>query len=96
MEFVNKNDKQVNFNSIKGFLEELNEGDIFSNLTLKVGHENTRLVNLVLKKNQYDYVKTNFKLGDKVDCRFYITSKNKNNKWYTMANILSVNHCEKV
>ena len=30
------------------------------------------------------------KFGDKVVVRFYLTSKKKNDKWYTMANMLDI------
>ena len=89
-QFVNKNDRQVYFNQIKGIIEELNEGDSFCSITLKVGHENTRLVNLTIKKPYFDEVCKVRKIGDRVTVRFYISSRNKNNRWYTMANVLDV------
>ena len=90
MSFDNKNDKQVYFNQIKGTIQELNDGERFCSITLKVGHENTRLVNLSMKKPQYEQVLRNNQIGDKVSVKFYLTSRNKDSRWYTMANALEI------
>lgn len=87
----NKNEKQMHFNQVKGIISELNDGERFCSLTLDVGHENVRQVNLVMKKPQFDVIKKSFALKDKVCVRYYITSRNKNSRWYTMANVLEVN-----
>lgn len=89
-EFENKNERQLFFNQIKGVIDEFNDGEIFCSLVLKVGHETTRPVNFVVKKPNFDIINKNYKLGDKVCVKFYITSKNKNGRWYTMANALEV------
>lgn len=89
-QFVNKNDRQVYFNQVKGVIEELNTGEHFCNITLRVGHENTRLVNFTIKKPYFDELCKAKKIGDKVTVRFYLSSRNKNNRWYTMANVLDV------
>ena len=47
-----KNDKQLFFNQIRGVIQELNDGEEFCSLTLSVGHENNRNVNLVLNRLQ--------------------------------------------
>lgn len=86
----NKNDKQLNFNKIKGTLTELNDGERFCSITLIVGHENTRQVNLVCKKSEFEGIKSKFSIGDKLFVKFYLTSRFKNDRWYTMANTLSV------
>lgn len=86
----NRNEKQFHFNQIKGSICELNIGDIFCNITLNVGHENTRQVNLLMKRNQFDNLIENCSIGDKVSARFYITSVKKNGRWYTNANMLSI------
>jgi len=85
----NKNDKQHHFNQIKGIIREINEGDKFCNFTLDVGHENIRQVNLVTKKSQFTTVLNGNKIGDKVSARFYITSRKKDERWYTTANVLA-------
>ena len=54
-----KNDKQLYFNQIKGDIIELNDGEQYCSITLSVGHDNTRNVNLVMKKKQYDTQITN-------------------------------------
>jgi hypothetical protein len=85
-----KNDKQVLFNQVKGLLEEINEGEDFCNITLKVGHENPRMVNFTMKRSQFDEMANNHKLGEKVCCRFYISSRKKYDRWYTTASILDI------
>ena len=85
-----KNDKQLFFNQIRGVIEELNDGEEYCNLTVSVGHENSRNVNFVMKKHQFDQVKLKNKLGDKVSIRFYISSRLKHERWYTTANLLDI------
>lgn len=95
MEDFNKNDKQHNFNQIKGIITELNEGDKFCNITLNVGHENPRAVNLVIKKLVYEAFANKFQVGDKVLVKFYLSSRSKEStdgrpRWNTMANVLQI------
>ena len=49
-----KSDKQIYFNQIKGIIDELNYSETFCNITLSVGHETNRKVNLVAKKELFD------------------------------------------
>jgi molybdopterin-binding protein len=86
----NKNDRQINFNKIKGTITEMNDGEKFCSITLNVGHENIRQVNLITKKAMFDDIASEFSVGSKVFARFYLTSRWKNDRWYTMANTLSV------
>jgi len=88
--FKNKNDKQFKFNEIKGLIEEINIGEKFNNITLKVGHENSRSVNLVYKKENLD-INSKFKINDKVAIKYFLTSRKKDSRWYTTANILDIN-----
>lgn len=88
--FVNKNDKQIYFNQVKGTIKELNPAERFCSVTLLVGHENTRLVNFTIRKTEYDILCKDKNLGDKVIVRFYLSSNFKNGRWYTMANILDI------
>jgi len=86
----NRNDKQLFFNSIKGFIHEKNENDGWCSFTLNIGHEIPRFVNLSIKKINYDKIKHNFIIGQKVCVRFYLNSRFKNNRWYTVANVLQI------
>ena len=86
----NKNDKQIHFNQIKGVLSEINDGEKFCNITLSVGHENVRSVNLVMKKHQFESLLQGYKIGDKLSARFYITSRKKLDRWFTTANLLAL------
>jgi hypothetical protein len=90
----NKNDKQVHFNHIKGEIIELNTGDRFCSITLDVGHENPRQVNLSLKKHQFDKLTEKFKMNDKVVIRYFLSSKKKSERWYTTANVLDVQYAD--
>jgi hypothetical protein len=86
----NRNEKQLFFNQIKGYIHEINVDGDWCSVTLNVGHESVRFVNLSMKKVEYDKVKDNHKIGDKVFIRFYLTSRFKNERWYTVANILQI------
>jgi hypothetical protein len=86
----NKNEKQLFFNQIKGAIYEINIDGDWCSFTLNVGHESPRFVNLSMKKALYDLIKDKHLIGDKVSVRFYLTSRFKNNRWYTVANILQI------
>lgn len=85
-----KNDKQLFFNQIKGFIHEMNESEEFCNIVLEVGHENNRHVSFVTKKYRFDQIKSDFVIGDKVCIKFYLSSRKKHDRWYTTATILDL------
>lgn len=85
-----RSDKQVLFNQVRGFIDEINEEADFCNITLKVGHENQRLVNFSMKRLQFEEIAKNHKLGEKVTIRFYISSRKKHDRWYTTASVLDI------
>jgi hypothetical protein len=95
MESTIKNDKQLYFNQIKGKLVEINDGEKYCSVTLSVGHDNIRSVNLVMKKNQFDTMVLGKKLQltDNIMARFFVSSRFKNGRWYTMANTLDLCKC---
>ncbi len=87
----NKNDRQVNFNQIKGVIHDISEKqELYPSLTLEVGHENKRLVNFLFKASEYSRIVNNYKKSDKVSVRFYVSSHYKNGRWYTCANALGI------
>jgi hypothetical protein len=95
MEDFNKNDKQKHFAQIKGEITELNDGEKFCSITLKVGHENPREVNMGIKKADFDIYRSAYSIGDKVVVTYYPTSHRKETKggkkyWQTMVNVLNV------
>jgi hypothetical protein len=91
----NNNDRQKNFNQIRGVIHEFLPGEKFGSVTLELGHEKKRFVNLVIKKTDYQRVTSHFKIGDKVVVKFYITSKkNTSGHWATMATILEIEACK--
>ena len=86
----NRNDKQFFFNQIKGFIYEISEDGNWCSITLNVGHESVRYVNFSMKKDSYEKIKNNYVIGDKVLVQFYLTSRFKNERWYTVANVLQI------
>ena len=85
-----KSDKQIYFNQIKGIIDELNDSDTFCNITLSVGHETNRKVNLVAKKELFNEIKEKYAIGSWIGVKFFLSSRFKHDRWYTMANILEV------
>ena len=91
-EIENKNERQLKFNHIKGTIIEKNEGERFCSITIACGHEQSRPVNLVCKRVYWDEkFKNAAEIGDKVNIRFYLTSRAYNDKYNTLANILAIN-----
>jgi hypothetical protein len=90
MEFENKNEKQIYFNQIKGTVLEIIKGDIFSSLTLSVGHEKRKFVNLVFKTEKLTEIENKINVEDKVCAKYYLASYNKNDRWKTLAHLLFV------
>jgi|688.fasta_scaffold91062_2 hypothetical protein len=86
----NKNEKQLFFNFIRGKITEINDAENWCSYTLSVGNDTPRLVNLTIKKVDFDKIKNNHTIGDKVLVKFYITSRYHKNNWYTNANIISI------
>jgi hypothetical protein len=86
----NRNEKQFFFNQIKGIISELNESADFCSITLTMGHEKARQVNFAIKKQLFDTINGVYNIGDKVCVRFYLSSKQKNGRWFTNANVLSM------
>lgn len=88
--FDNKNDKQVYFNQIKGVLHSITEGEKFSSITLSVGHEKERMVNIICKLEQIPHIKTDIGIGEKVCVKFYPASYYKYDKWKTLVHLLDI------
>jgi hypothetical protein len=89
-ENFNRNNKQQHFNKIKGIISEISDHEKFPSVTLSIGHENIRQVNLTSKKIQFEKAIEGCKVGDKVIITFYISSRNKDGRWFTTATILSI------
>lgn len=90
MEDFNRNDKQQFFSTIKGVLKEIQKGDKFSSITLEVGHERPRLVNLVIKNILFEKIKDDLIVENKLSIAYYLTSRKTLDRWSTMANVLTV------
>lgn len=86
----NKNQLQLYFNQIRGEITEINIDELFSNVTLKVGHHNSRIVNLVSKTPIFENLIKPFKVGDYVLVKYYLSSNKKNNRYYTSATLLDI------
>ena len=87
---VMKNDKQLFFNQVKGIIHEMNDSEDFCNIVLQVGHENTRNISFVTKKQRFDEVSSDITLNDKVVVKYYLSSRKKHDRWYTTATILDI------
>jgi hypothetical protein len=89
----NKNQLQLYFNQVKGEIVEINLDELYSNLTIKVGHHNSRQVNLVAKTSTFNNIISNLKLGDRIVAKYYLSSNKKNDRYYTTATILDAQKC---
>jgi len=87
----NKNEKQFYFNQIKGELIEIAKENEFPYIVLNVGHENKRRICLHIKKQFFDELLMDRKIGDKVSVRFYLKSIRRDDGWLTMANVITIN-----
>ena len=90
MDNFNKNEKQHNFNQIKGELIEVIEKEKYGYVVLNVGHENKRLICLNIKKQHFKDVVKDKKIGDKVTVKFYLRSVKGEKNWFTTANVLEI------
>lgn len=86
-----KSQQQI-FNEIKGNVVEWNNTDQWSNLVIEVGHDNKRVVNFVCKTKTFNRLISNLNLskGVFVLCRFYVSSRKSNDRYYTNATLLTV------
>ena len=89
-ESFNRNEKQQFFSKIKGVLKEKNISEKYSSITLEVGHEKPRPVNLIIKNSILDDIEPFLVIGDKISVAYYITSRKMKDGWFTTANVLNV------
>ena len=90
MDNFNKNGKQLFFNKIIGLIHEIENDERFSNLTLKVGHENKRFASFCMKTDLFLELIKGYIVGEKVVVTYYLSSNKKNNSWYTTATLLTI------
>jgi hypothetical protein len=90
MDSFNKNGKQLFFNKIIGLIYEIENDERFSNLTLKVGHENKRFASFCMKTDLFLELIKGYIVGEKVVVTYYLSSNKKNNRWYTTATLLTI------
>jgi hypothetical protein len=84
------NISQLNFNKIVGIVNEVIDSEQFPSFTIEVGYNSKRYVNLVAKRAYFDTVKHDIAVGDKVGVTFFLSSRFKYGRWYTLANILNI------
>ena len=82
--------KQVYYNQLKGVISEINNTPDFPSLVIVVGHDNKRNVNICFKKELLNEVIKDYKIGDFIAINFFVTSRFKHDRWYTMCNALSL------
>ena len=86
MDIENRNEKQYFFNEIKGTIDEINGDTTYYHLTITVGHEKKRQVNLSMNKKSYDAICKEFSIGDFVAIQLFPTSKFLNTgKFYEIS-----------
>jgi hypothetical protein len=83
-----KNTLQLWYNQVRGEVIEINIEETFSNITLKVGKANPRLVNLTGKSQYFQKIISGINVGEKILAKFYISSNKKNDRYYTTATLL--------
>lgn len=86
----NKSEKQKVFNELKGKITEINIDEKYSNLTIKVGHQNFRTVNFVAKTDVFNQIINDLKIDDKILVKYYLSSVFKNERYHTTATLLAV------
>lgn len=89
MKFSSKSEQSI-FNETKGVISELNDGEKFCSVTLLVGHDNSRSVNIAAKKELFDQLKVKHSIGDRVICAHYPVSNKKLDRWHTHLRLLSI------
>jgi hypothetical protein len=82
--------KQIYYNQIKGRISEILDVDNFPSVVIEVGHENKRFANIIVKKEMMKNIISNFKVGDIIAFRYFLSSRLKHGRWYTMANALEI------
>jgi hypothetical protein len=95
-EDFNRNEKQLNFNTIKGTIAEIIDEQTYSAIILDVGHEKQRKVYLSIPTKKLEDMKDIVVVGIKVEVKFYIASKLKSDKWFTNVNVLSVSPVKEI
>jgi hypothetical protein len=90
MESNIKNDKQIHYNQIKGNITELNDGIEYCSVTLKVGHEKVRDVNVSMKKEQFDAIKDVVSINQRVLVKYFLVSRKKHDRWHSSANLIEL------
>jgi hypothetical protein len=85
-----KNDKQVYYNQVRGNIIELNDNGKHQSITLSVGHEKKREINLSCKQETYEQIVKSYKIGDFVTIRFFLSSRYIMGNWFTLANVLEI------
>ena len=82
--------KQVYYNQVKGVISEINNTKDFPSVTIEVGHEVKRSINICCKIPLMQEIIENHKVNDKISIKFFVSSRFKHGRWYTMANGLEV------
>lgn len=82
--------KQVYYNQVRGEVFEINDSKDFPSVVVSVGHDVKRYVNVCLKAPMMEDFKAKYALGDKVTIKFFVSSRKKHGRWYTMVNALEV------
>lgn len=80
--------KQVYYNQVKGEISEINNTNDFPSVVLSVGHDSKRFVNICFKPQLIKALQEKHSVGDNVRISFFVSSRFKHGRWYTMVNAL--------
>ena len=86
--------EQKTFNELIGRLYDIIHGENYTTVVLHVGKSNPRIVALAAKNEAFEQMcKQNpININQVVKVKFYISSREANNRYYTNAHILEI--CE--
>lgn len=84
------NTKQIYYNQLRGKIVEVINTDNFPSIVIELGHDNKRSVNICFKRELFDELIATYKAGDFISVRFFVSSRFKHGRWYTMANALEI------
>jgi hypothetical protein len=92
----NKNQQQINFNQVRGVIDEIqkNYSSPYSSIIVSVGHERKRTICFSIATERLDEFSNLLSEGNLVIVKFYVASKFKNDKWFTNANVISIHSSE--
>jgi hypothetical protein len=82
--------KQIYYNQVKGQISQILNIENFPSIVLQCGHDRKRDVNICFKPILMSEIVEKYEIGDNISIKFFISSRLKHGRWYTMCNGLEV------